>query len=92
MCHMLYHPLQQMMLKQSSGSLKSKTTHLLLRHKYIDFRQVVFHNIVIVRFNPQVLQAVLRERRLRAVGEHMFWKHGGGSLSIFPYIKLRVLY
>jgi hypothetical protein len=79
------------MLKQSIGSLKSKPIHLLLRHKYIDFRQVMFHNDVIVRFNPQAAQADVRERRLRAVGTHMFWKYGGGSLSIFSYIKRRFL-
>ncbi len=55
MGHMLYPPLQQI------DSLQSKATHLLLRHKYIDFRQVVFHNIVIVRFHTQGVQAVRKE-------------------------------
>jgi hypothetical protein len=71
---------------------EERRTRLLLRHKAIDFRQVLFHNIFILLFNPQRLQSALRKRRLRAVTEHKSWKHGGGSLSIFSYKKLRVPY
>jgi hypothetical protein len=55
MDHRLCPPFQQI------DSLQSKATHLLLRHKDIDFRQVVFHNIVIVRFHTQGVQVDRKE-------------------------------
>ena len=85
MCGMPDHPLQQIIRQQSIRSLKRDAASRLLRHKCIDFCQVVFHNIVTAELLPQQLQPVQTERSPRAVGDRTFWKHGGGSLSIFPY-------
>lgn len=82
----------EIMLKRVSLFSEAHLTPFLLHHKYIDFGYVLFHNVITRQLNTQRLPSALRERRPRAAGERMFWKHGGGSLSIFPSIKLRVPY